>query len=89
MKSFMIDLYHGLQNSLERVARERLRQELMSYSDRRLLDMGFSPEKLYRGIAAWPWRIETVGKEDNVTPFKFKIEEATAKDQSETGNLAA
>ena len=35
------------------------REHLLRYDDRMLADNGFSRELLEKGIAGWPWRIET------------------------------
>ena len=66
MKSVLVKMYKGLMHGLELGARERLRQELLGYSERRLEDMGFSSAKLMQGLSAWPWRIEEAVVTDHV-----------------------
>ena len=67
MKSVIGKMYKGFVQGLELAGRERLRKELLGYSERRLEDMGFSSSKLMEGLSAWPWRIEEVVVTNNVT----------------------
>lgn len=45
--------------------KERVRRELLQRSDRSLIDLGFSRQKLEQGVAAWPWR-EQLGNDAEV-----------------------
>lgn len=39
-------------------SRARARRELLRYSDRALVDAGFSRELLETDVGAWPWRFD-------------------------------
>ena len=56
-----------------RIGRERLRNQLLSLSDRMLLDAGFSPELVKAGTHAWPWQLE---RDMNVQPSLGKLASA-------------
>jgi uncharacterized protein YjiS (DUF1127 family) len=47
----------GYQRSIVQAGRARIRRELLSLSDRSLVDAGFSRELLEAGVSAWPWRV--------------------------------
>ena len=60
----MNNIFNNLKDVFVKVSmhnsKSRLRQQLLGMSDRQLQDFGFSREMLIEGVAAWPWRIDTV-----------------------------
>lgn len=46
-------------NLFELMGRERVRKELLNMTPHQLKDVGFSRDRLERGISEWPWRIDT------------------------------
>ena len=43
----------------ERSAHQRVARELLTLTDKQLDDIGFSRQKLYKGAAGYPWRLDT------------------------------
>ena len=60
----MSNVFSKLKNVLVKVAiansQARLRQQLLSMSNRQLEDYGFSRQLLLEGDSAWPWRTDVV-----------------------------
>ncbi len=58
----MSGIFEALNNSFTRfmtnAARNRLRHNLLSRSDRFLDDIGVSRELLEEGVGAWPWKTD-------------------------------
>ncbi len=55
-------MFNAIINHLERSARHKTREQLIRFSDTQLIEMGFSPELLYRGTEYWPWREQKVSE---------------------------
>lgn len=53
--------------NFEKQSKRQLLFRLRSMSERQLLDCGFSPELLKRGVEAWPWQVLP----ENVAPLRF------------------
>ncbi len=49
----------SLQRGKELSGRLRALETLRLMSDERLVELGFSPEMIARGVDAWPWRLKS------------------------------
>jgi hypothetical protein len=65
----MTQRFHsGWNGLLERIERNRMRDDLLKRNDRVLADMGFSRELLEKGVSSWPWRRDPDRAGVDVTP---------------------
>ncbi|MEM7406093.1 MAG: hypothetical protein AAF458_12415 [Pseudomonadota bacterium] len=56
--NWLISLYDAASETLILSGRARVLSQLRQMDDAFLRAYGFSPEKVNKGVAAWPWRAE-------------------------------
>jgi len=60
MTNIINNIKEAFVNAAVHNGKSRLRNQLLSMSDRQLEDYGFSKTLLAEGVSAWPWRVDSV-----------------------------
>ena len=68
----------------ERSAHQRVARELLTLTDKQLDDIGFSRQKLYKGAAGYPWRLDTITEGAAATDIVATTEVTEAADLVDT-----
>lgn len=76
--NWLLRIYESASETLALSGRARVLSQLRQMDDAFLRSYGFSPEKVNRGVAAWPWRVD---EPEAVTVPKAAVTVVASNDQ--------
>lgn len=74
-----MSLFKRFVQSLHRSKQREVLSHLQTMTERQLLDCGFSPELVAKGVKAWPWRIEITASEKLTLTSKLREEKKAVR----------